>query len=54
MVIFESMPAFLSIYIPLALLGFVAILKEDRLIEWETRLGKKMRAFFRQVRYGKE
>lgn len=53
MTIFESMPAFLGVYIPLVLLGFFGIIFEERIAEAEQRLGRKMWAFVRSMRNGK-
>lgn len=42
MVIFESIPAFLSVYIPLVLLGFFGIIFEERIAEAEQRLRQRL------------
>lgn len=58
MAIFESLPAFVSVYIPLVVLGFFGIIFEERIAEAEQRLfrkmRRKMRAKVRQVRHGKD
>lgn len=53
MVIFESIPAFLGVALPPAVLVLVGIFNEDKLIEWESRFSRKMRALVRSVRNGK-
>lgn len=50
MSIFESMPAFLGVALPPAVLVLVGIFNEDKLIEWESRFGRRMRALVRAMR----
>lgn len=41
--LFSSLPVFLSVFIPLSLLGLVGIIFEDRLVKFEQRI-------FRQIK----
>lgn len=43
MVIFESMPAFLSVYIPLVALAIIGVIKEDKLVAFEQKLKRKIK-----------
>lgn len=54
MAIFESMPAFLGVALPPAVLVLVGIFNEDKLIEWERRFGRRMRALVRSARNGRK
>lgn len=43
MVIFESMPAFLSVYIPLVALAIIGVIKEDKLIAFEQKIKSEIK-----------
>lgn len=44
---FSSLPAFVSVYIPLVLLGFFGIIFEEHIAEAEQRLFKKIKRALR-------
>ena len=43
MLVYETMSGFLSVFLPLATLIFFGIIYEDRLVQYERRVLKKIR-----------
>ena len=46
-IFFSSLPAFISVYIPLVVLGFFGIIFEERIAEAEQKLFKKIKRALR-------
>lgn len=49
---FDNMSVFLSVYIPLAILGFFGIIYEQKLIKLETKVYKVIKAMYKSIKKG--